>query len=113
MQTKMEELKKINRREFIRTSGITAASLVLSTTAFDALAENPMQRLTILHTNDVHSRVEPFPMDGSKYQGLGGTARRATQIKKIRTEQANVLLLDAGDIFQGTPYFNCLAANWK
>ncbi len=63
-------------------------------------------KLTILHTNDVHSRLDPFPMDGSKNQGLGGVAKRATLIKRIRKEQKNVLLLDAGDIFQGTPYYN-------
>lgn len=45
-------------------------------------------------------------MDGSKNQGLGGTAKRASLIKKIRKEQKNVILLDTGDIFQGTPYFN-------
>lgn len=63
-------------------------------------------KLTILHTNDVHSRLDPFPMDGSRNQGLGGVAKRATLIKRIRKEQKNVLLLDAGDIFQGTPYYN-------
>ena len=62
--------------------------------------------LTILHTNDVHSRLDPFPMDGSKNAGLGGVAARATIIEQIRKETEHVLLLDAGDIFQGTPYFN-------
>ena len=63
-------------------------------------------KLTILHTNDVHSRIDPFPMDGGRNQGLGGVASRAELIKKIRAEEEHVLLLDAGDIFQGTPYFN-------
>lgn len=62
--------------------------------------------LTILHTNDVHSRIEPFPMDGSRNEGLGGAAKRAGLIRKIREQQQHVLLLDAGDVFQGTPYFN-------
>lgn len=67
--------------------------------------------LTILHTNDVHSRLDPFPMDGSRNAGKGGVARRATLIRQIRQEQLDgrprhVLLFDAGDIFQGTPYFN-------
>jgi 5'-nucleotidase len=62
--------------------------------------------LTILHTNDVHSRLEAFPMDGSPNAGLGGVAARAAVINQIRNEEENVLLLDAGDIFQGTPYFN-------
>ncbi len=62
--------------------------------------------LTILHTNDMHSRIDPFPNDGGKYAGKGGMARRAQLIKEIRRREAQVLLLDAGDIFQGTPYFN-------
>lgn len=67
--------------------------------------------LTILHTNDQHSRLDPFPMDGSRNAGRGGIARRMTLIQQIRAEQSagqsrNVLLFDAGDIFQGTPYFN-------
>jgi 5'-nucleotidase len=70
------------------------------------LANSNTTRLTILHTNDVHSRIEPFPDDGRTWGGLAGAARRATLIKKIRQEQENVLLLDAGDIWQGTPYFN-------
>jgi 5'-nucleotidase len=63
-------------------------------------------KVTILHTNDTHSRLDPFPKDGSRYSGLGGAARRATVIKRIRSEERNVFLFDAGDILQGTPYFN-------
>lgn len=96
----------INRRKFIKASGIVAAAAALSIDSLDALASGEAKMLTILHTNDVHSRIEPFPMDGSRNQGLGGVARRSALIKKIRAEQKNVLLLDAGDIFQGTPYFN-------
>lgn len=66
----------------------------------------PVHRLTILHTNDTHSRIDPFPEGSGKFAGKGGAARRAALVKKIRQEQKNVLLLDAGDIFQGTPYFN-------
>lgn len=65
-----------------------------------------VQKLTILHTNDVHSRIDPFPMDGGPNQGQGGVAKRSALIEKIRCEEKNVLLFDAGDIFQGTPYFN-------
>lgn len=102
----MEELQRINRRNFIKAGGILSTAFALNIPAFDAFANGRLQKLTILHTNDVHSRIEPFPMDGSRNQGLGGTARRAQLINKIRSEQENVLLLDAGDIFQGTPYFN-------
>ena len=96
----------INRRKFIKTGVITATAAALSIDSLDALANGSIKKLTILHTNDVHSRIEPFPMDGSRNQGLGGVARRSALIKKIRAEESNVLLLDAGDIFQGTPYFN-------
>jgi 5'-nucleotidase len=101
----MEELLKINRRNFIRTGGIAATAAALNLNVVDALAAGDVLKLTILHTNDVHSRVEPFPMDGSRNQGLGGTARRSALIKQIRAREQNVLLLDAGDLFQGTPSF--------
>lgn len=62
--------------------------------------------ITILHTNDVHSHIDPFPKTHSQYANLGGVARRATLVEAIRQENPNTLLFDAGDIFQGTPYFN-------
>lgn len=71
-----------------------------------ALAEKEIVKITILHTNDVHSRIEPFPLNDPKFPGMGGTARRAEIIRQIRETEENVLLFDAGDIFQGTPYFN-------
>lgn len=73
---------------------------------FEAFAKGDMKRITILHTNDQHSRIEPFPMDGGKYQGLGGFAERAALLNEIRKQEKNVLLLDSGDVWQGTPYFN-------
>lgn len=94
------------RRKFIKS--VAATSLITSLGGFplSAFAKDDLIQLTILHTNDVHSRIEPFPMDGSRNEGLGGAARRATLIQKIRSEVEHSLLLDAGDIFQGTPYFN-------
>jgi len=72
----------------------------------DVLARQELVKLTILHTNDVHSRIDPFPLDGTRNAGQGGAARRAKLIASIRQKEEHVLLLDAGDIFQGTPYFN-------
>jgi 5'-nucleotidase len=96
-----------NRRQFLKLLGTAA---VIGTVAPDIFAGNKANgkntSLTILHTNDVHSRLDPFPMDGSRNAGKGGVARRATLIQKIRQENPNSLLFDAGDIFQGTPYFN-------
>lgn len=98
-------MKKLSRRSFIQktSSGILVVGFADPT---QLLAQPELTHLTILHTNDVHSRVEPFPMDGGKYQGLGGAAKRAALIDKIRAEEDNVLLFDCGDILQGTPYFN-------
>lgn len=102
----MEELKSLNRRTFIKQSFALGAVAAFGTLPLDVLATDKQVRLTILHTNDVHSRIEPFPLDGSRHQGLGGVARRSTLINSIRKTEKNVLLLDAGDMFQGTPYFN-------
>ena len=102
----MDELLKSSRRQFLKVGGIASIATALNLNPLEAIAAGDVVKLSILHTNDVHSRVEPFPMDGSKYQGLGGTARRAALINTIRASEQNVLLFDAGDIFQGTPYFN-------
>lgn len=102
----MDELNKMNRRKFIKAGSIASAALAVGLQPLSSFADTGVAKLTILHTNDVHSRIEPFPMDGGRYQGLGGFARRAALIKQIRAQESNVLLLDAGDIFQGTPYFN-------
>lgn len=66
----------------------------------------PLKHITVLHTNDVHSYIDPFPANHPKNPNMGGVVRRAALIESIRKENPNVLLLDAGDIFQGTPYFN-------
>lgn len=102
-----EEQHLISRRRFLRQSGITAGLIALGQFPLGSLAaEDGQQLLSILHTNDVHSRLDPFPMDGGQYQGLGGVVARHKLISSIRRETEHVLLLDAGDIFQGTPYFN-------
>lgn len=95
----------MERRKFIKNT--LAASLVAgfgnqSLNAF----ETEKKHLTILHTNDVHSHIDPFPADHPKNPNMGGVARRASLIEQIRKENPNVLLLDAGDSFQGTPYYN-------
>ena len=98
-----------NRRKFIKQglfTGFGLASLNLIPFSLFAQKKKKHTKVTILHTNDVHSHIEPFPLNDPKYPGLGGAARRASLIQQIRGEENNVLLLDAGDIFQGTPYFN-------
>lgn len=94
-----------SRRRFFKTFGSVALLTGMGALPLEALAKEPeFMTLTILHTNDVHSRIEPF--ESGRNAGYGGVARRSALIKKIRSEQEHVLLLDAGDIFQGTPYFN-------
>ena len=96
----------MQRRTFLQKSAIAGSLLSLGKFPLNAFAKEEFVKLTLLHTNDVHSRIERFPNDGSRNAGLGGAARRAALIKDIRKREKNVLLLDAGDIFQGTPYFN-------
>ncbi|MCX8531769.1 bifunctional metallophosphatase/5'-nucleotidase [Chryseobacterium luquanense] len=101
----------MNRKSFLKTigGGTLAMSLAPNLMMAEGLDLNPFKdakKLTILHTNDQHSRIEPFDSSYTKNPNQGGFARRATLIQKIRSEESNVLLLDSGDIFQGTPYFN-------
>ena len=91
-----------SRRDFIKKASLGA--LGFSLLPNELLANADLIKLTILHTNDMHSHIHPFTNGRNK--GLGGMAQRAALIKKIRAENEHVLLLDAGDIFQGTPYFN-------
>ncbi|MBF0695494.1 MAG: metallophosphatase [Flavobacterium sp.] len=94
----------MKRREFCQKT-LAGSALLASGLAFSGFSAKT-KKLTVLHTNDVHSYVDPFPADHPRTPNQGGVARRAALIEKIRAEAENVLLLDAGDIFQGTPYFN-------
>ena len=101
----------MNRKEFLKTVGGGTLALSLAPNLVFAsqksiLDKNAAYKLTVLHTNDQHSRIEPFDSSYSRNPNQGGFARRATLIQQIRNQEKNVLLLDAGDIFQGTPYFN-------
>ncbi len=101
----------MNRKEFLKTVGGGTLALSLAPNLVFAsqksiLDKNSAYKLTVLHTNDQHSRIEPFDSSYSRNPNQGGFARRATLVQQIRSQEKNVLLLDAGDIFQGTPYFN-------
>ena len=96
----------MKRREFILKTAASGALLSIGGATLSGFTGKEQKIITILHTNDVHSHVEPFSKTHPQFPGLGGVARRAVLIEKIRKENPNTLLLDAGDIFQGTPYFN-------
>tara|TARA_R110002167_G_scaffold91083_25_gene245057 strand:+ start:145 stop:1056 length:912 start_codon:yes stop_codon:yes gene_type:complete len=96
----------MKRRSFIAKASASSALLGLTGLPFSACTRQTKKHITILHTNDVHSHIDPFPQDHGKYPNMGGVARRATLVGAIRKENPNTLLFDAGDIFQGTPYFN-------
>jgi 5'-nucleotidase len=96
----------MKRRNFIQQTVSSSAFLSLSGLTLSSFSTKKTRKITILHTNDTHSHIDPFPANHPKNPGMGGAARRANAIQKIRQEEENVLLLDAGDIFQGTPYFN-------
>ena len=96
----------MNRRHFIQKTSATTALLTLPTLPLMSFSTSTEKKITILHTNDVHSHIDPFPATDARNPNMAGVARRATIIEQIRAETGNVLLLDAGDVFQGTPYFN-------
>jgi 5'-nucleotidase len=96
----------MNRRTFLKTMLMGGALFGISRSGLGGIAGKGLTKITILHTNDAHSQIEPFASDHHRFPGMGGFARRAALVKKIRQEEKNVLLFDAGDIYQGTPYFN-------
>jgi 5'-nucleotidase len=72
-----------------------------------SVASAQQKELFVLHTSDTHSRIEPLePTSADRYRGMGGVARRSAYIKQMRELHPNLLLLDCGDISQGTPYYN-------
>jgi len=110
----------ISRRGFLKSSmaggavfmSASSALNLLSTPAWPVISAPLLEvaaretLITFLHTNDTHSQIDPLPANDGQYPNMGGVARRATLVKRIRKENPNTLMIDAGDVFQGTPYFN-------
>ncbi|WP_417873363.1 bifunctional metallophosphatase/5'-nucleotidase [Xanthomarina gelatinilytica] len=97
----------MKRRDFIKQSTAATALITMGGLTLPSFtAANASKHITILHTNDVHSHIDPFGPEDGRNPNKGGIARRASLVQAIRNENPNTLLLDAGDIFQGTPYFN-------
>lgn len=97
----------MKRRSFIKQTAAAGTLAGIGSMGLMSFStEEKKKHITILHTNDVHSHIEPFDADHADFPNQGGIARRYSLIQSIRKENPNTLLLDAGDIFQGTPYFN-------
>ncbi|TXD85167.1 bifunctional metallophosphatase/5'-nucleotidase [Subsaximicrobium wynnwilliamsii] len=95
----------MKRRDFIHQTSAASALIGLGGFGLSSFS-SATKKITILHTNDVHSHIDPFGPEDGRNPNQGGVARRASLIESIRAENPNTLLMDAGDIFQGTPYFN-------
>ncbi|WP_047415470.1 bifunctional UDP-sugar hydrolase/5'-nucleotidase [Cellulophaga sp. Hel_I_12] len=96
----------MNRRKFLSNTTASTAFVGLGGLSLNSCLNATTKKISILHTNDVHSHIDPFPKSDANFPNLGGLARRATLVQRLRQENPNTLLFDAGDIFQGTPYFN-------
>nr|HRC77158.1 5'-nucleotidase C-terminal domain-containing protein [Kouleothrix sp.] len=98
----------ISRRKFIRTMAVGGTTLAWACTSISfAHAAGPETfKLRIIHTNDHHARIEPVVGGTPPAPIHGGVARRKVLIDAIRAEGGNQLLIDAGDVFQGTLWFN-------
>ena len=96
----------MKRRDFIQQTAATTALVTVGGLGMQSFSASRTKQITILHTNDVHSHIDPFGPEDGRNANKGGVARRAALVESIRKENPNTLLLDAGDIFQGTPYFN-------
>ncbi|NCO63039.1 MAG: bifunctional metallophosphatase/5'-nucleotidase [Flavobacteriales bacterium] len=96
----------MKRRDFIQQTSAGTALISLGGIGLSSFTTLGTKKITILHTNDVHSHIDPFGPEDGRNANKGGVARRASLIESIRKENPHTILLDAGDIFQGTPYFN-------
>ncbi|MDC1316473.1 metallophosphatase [Flavobacteriaceae bacterium] len=96
-------MKRRNFLKYIKTS--TICGLTLPLTGLTS-SSNKFKKITILHTNDVHSHIDPFPENDPINPNSGGVVARSNLINFIKKGNPNTLVLDAGDVFQGTPYFN-------
>ncbi len=97
----------LTRRKFLQKSLFAAGIAPLTNSLVNEMVKSgEVIKISILHTNDVHSHIDPFPNNHKRYPGKGGVQNRFNLIQQHRKENPNTLLFDCGDIFQGTPYFN-------
>jgi len=106
MLKKMGGFTMSNRRTFLKQSLLAGGTLAFGSFPHELFASDDLFKLTVMHTNDLHCHIDPFPEDHAEFAGKGGLIRLASVVNQAREENPNLLLLDAGDMFQGTPYFN-------
>jgi 5'-nucleotidase len=94
-------MNRIQAKRLVTLLLIAVCLLYPKALAADASSQ-PELRFTILHTNDLHAHDDPY-LDHGK--SIGGMDRIAHLIRSIRSKNPDCLAIDAGDIFQGTPYF--------
>ena len=110
-------LLKKPKKYFVMLKGIASVLTVVLLQQIFVVVTSPFQ-LNILHTNDIHARVDMFSRrsqsckveemkpDDKKTKCYGGVVRRGGFIEEFRKKHKNVLLLDAGDQYQGTLWFH-------
>ncbi|MDZ4717105.1 MAG: 5'-nucleotidase C-terminal domain-containing protein [Roseiflexaceae bacterium] len=99
---------KMSRRTFLRNIAVGTGTLVFAYTGLTVEAAGPeAYQLRIFHTNDHHARIEPVTGGTPVAPIHAGVSRRKTLLDGLRRDASkqNVLLLDAGDVFQGTLFF--------
>lgn len=97
----------MKRRHFLKKIKFSSIyGLTLPYFINDNYFDNGLKKITILHTNDVHSHIDPFPKNDPLNPSGGGVIARANLINLVKKDNPHTLVLDAGDVFQGTPYFN-------
>ena len=97
----------MKRRHFLKKIKFSSIyGLTLPYFINDDYFDNGLRKITILHTNDVHSHIDPFPKNDPLNPSGGGVIARANLINLVKKDNPHTLVLDAGDVFQGTPYFN-------
>ncbi|NNG09850.1 MAG: bifunctional metallophosphatase/5'-nucleotidase, partial [Arenibacter sp.] len=85
----------MDRRKFLSRTAASTAFVGMGGLTLNSCQNSSKKHITILHTNDVHSHIDPFPINHSAYPNLGGLARRATLVDQIRKKNPNTLLFDA------------------
>ena len=93
----------MKRRDFIHQTAASTALLSITGIGLSC-TKSKTTKITILHTNDVHSHIDPFGQNEGENSNKGGIARRAALVESVRKENKHTLLLDAGDIIKSNKY---------